>query len=155
MIETTVYSESTTTLRVEYRRRPDAVDGHAATLDDVLTQIDPITIYPEYSFREQARVIESTHRTLAGNQLTYIWGKYFAYTVPLRFLPTSHADLINWWWENRFNLAFTLDTSDSESTYILGITNDRQPIDRRIRPYNDLWEGVLQLESINEGFLVF
>jgi hypothetical protein len=33
--------------------------------------------------------------------------------------------------------------------------NDRQPIGRRIRPYDNLWEGVLQLESINDGAPVF
>ena len=73
----------------------------------------------------------------------------------MRFLPTSHADLINWWWENQFNLVFTLDTSDSESTRILRMVNERQPIGGRIRPYKDQWQGTLQLESIDEGGLVF
>jgi len=124
-------------------------------LDDVLTQVDPIALLPEYGFAEQARVIKTEHRTLGGDLHTYVWEKYFAWSVPLRFLPSSHADLLNWWWENQFNLLFTLDTSDAESLYVCRIVNERQPIGRRIRPYNDLWEGVLELESVNNGGLAF
>ena len=124
-------------------------------LDDVLVQLDYFTLNPDYSFQEQAQLIKRQHRTLAGDMHTYSWDKFFAYSVPLRFLSDSHAALINWWWENQFNLAFTLDTSDSESTYICRITNGQQPIGSRIRPYDDLWQGTLRLESINNGSLVF
>jgi len=157
------YQIKTTTFSGETTESPfldfDVVSGHTGSvafiIDDVLTQIDPIVLHPEYSFREQARVIQSQHRTSRGNLYTYRWGRHFSYTVPLRFLPDSHAALINWWWENQFNLAFTLDTSDAQSVSIVRITNDRQPIDGRIAPYKDLWQGTLQLESINDGALVF
>jgi hypothetical protein len=38
---------------------------------------------------------------------------------------------------------------------IVRIVNDRQPIGRRVRPYDDLWQGALELESINTGALAF
>ena len=124
-------------------------------LDDVLTQVDPVVLHPDFAMEEMARQIASEHRTLSGDMHTYVWARYCAYSVPLRYLPDSHADLLNWWWERRFNLALTLDTSDSESTYIVRIVNDRQPIGRRVRPYDNLWEGTLKLESINAGALAF
>ena len=124
-------------------------------LDDVLTRVDQITLYPEWSFQEQARLMQSRHRTLGGKAHVYTWGKYFAYEVPLRFLSTSHAALINWWWERQFQLLFTLDTSDSESSFIVRIANDRQPIGGRVKPYADLYQGVLQLESVHDGRLSF
>lgn len=129
--------------------------GYEFYIDDVVTQIDPIDIFPEYSFQDQQRIIKNQNRTIGGKLHTYTWGQYFQYTVPLQFLSDSHANLINWWWQNQFNLAFTLDTSDSESMFICRIINDRKPIGQRVRPYQDRWAGVLHLESIDEGSLVF
>lgn len=131
------------------------IDSFSLFIDDVLTQVDPIILHPEYSFQEEASFINIKHRTVGGEYRVSPWEKHFAYTIPLRFLSDSHAALINWWWENKFNLLFTLNTSDSESLYVCQITNQQQPIGRRIRPHNNLWEGVIQLESIDRGSLVF
>lgn len=128
---------------------------YALYLDSVLTQIDPIVLHPEYGLREQALVMQSRHRTRAGDAYAYRWGRYSAFQVPLRFLADSHADLINWWWEGGFYLAFTLDTSDSESIRVVRIANERQPIESRVAPYEDLWQGTLELESIHAGGLAF
>jgi hypothetical protein len=131
------------------------VDSVTIYIDDVLAQVDPITLYPEISFKEQAQIIKTDHVTRGGERHTHVWGKNFNYSVPLRYISDSHANLINWWWENKFALAFTLDTSESESTYIVRIANNSQPIGKRVKPYQDKWEGLLQLESIDDGSLVF
>ncbi|MDH5752263.1 MAG: hypothetical protein OEZ59_07575, partial [Deltaproteobacteria bacterium] len=55
-------------------------------IDDVLTQTDEIILHPEYTFREQARIVQASHRTQGGDLHTYTWGKYLAFNVPLRFL---------------------------------------------------------------------
>ena len=152
---THTYSDGANTPWLDFVR---SFPGDAATtvyIDDVLVQIDPITLNPEYGFVEQARLNESRHRTQGGKLYNYVWSKHFAYRVPLRYITDSHAATINWWWENRFNLAFTLNTSDSESIHVCRIVNDRQPIGKRIKPYKDLWEGTIELESIDQGSLVF
>ncbi|MCZ6749303.1 MAG: DUF935 family protein [SAR324 cluster bacterium] len=59
------------------------------------------------------------------------------------------------WWAKDNNLLFTLDTSDSESLYVVRIVNGSQPIDRRMRPYADRWRGTLRLESAGNGALDF
>ena len=124
-------------------------------LDDVLLRVDQIDLFPEWSFIEQHRSIESQHRSLGAVHRQHHWENFGAWQVPLRFLSDSHAALLNWWWENDFRLAFTLDTSDSESIRTVQITNQQQPIGRRIRPDQNLWEGTLMLESIDRGSLVF
>ena len=154
ILETNVFSEGNNRPYFE-ARISDNTSVTALYLDDVLTQVDWFTLHPEYSFQEQARTIRSQHRTLGGKLHTYTWDKYFAYQVPLRYLSDSYAALLNWWWENQFNLAFTLDTSDSESTLICRIVNETQPIGSRIRPYDNMWQGMVQLESIDRGSLVF
>lgn len=142
-------------INVAYRRTSLGINSFSLHIDDVLTQIDPITIHPTFDFREQQDLIKNNNITLGAIQHTYSWDKHFNYTVPLHLISDSHANLINWWWENQFNLTFTLDTSDSESVFICRITNDRQPINRRIRPDFNLWEGVIFLESLDKGSLVF
>lgn len=123
--------------------------------DDVLVTVDPITLHPTFETEHRQQLISEQQRTLGGRLYSTVWDKFFAYTLPLQFLPTSHADLINWWWENNFNLALTLDTSDSESIRICRIANTQQPIGRRMSPYFDQWQGALLLESIDRGSLVF
>jgi len=123
-------------------------------LDDVLVRVDELTLQPEWSFEEQARLIRQDLRTRMGNLHTFVSGKYFAYKVPLRYLSAADADVLNWWWQNQWPLAFTLDTSDAESTYIVRITNNTQPIGKRIAPYANQFEGSLELESVVSG-LVF
>ena len=136
--------------------------GGGATIqfvvEDMLTQVDPITLYPEYEFLEHSRLLAARHRTQGGVLHTYQWTRHFAWQVPLRFLSNSYADLINWWWVNGYPLVFTLDTSDQATNYTAKIVNETQPIGSKIKPYVyglDGWAGVLELESLTQGDLVF
>jgi hypothetical protein len=132
-----------------------ATDSAVVVTDDWIHQIDLVTVHPGYSMEDKARLRQSNHTTLAGNRHQYTWNKTFEWSVPLSFLSDSHADLINWWWQNQFILAWTLDTSDSESTFLARIGNARQPIGARRRSDNKLFEGMLQLEAVTDGRLVF
>jgi len=131
---------------------------HDYVLDDVLTQADPITLHPEYSLSLGAQLEQSSLRTRNGNLHTTVWHRHFAATLPLRWLSNSHANLINWWWQHQHNLLLRLDEDDPEQVVICRIVNNRQPIGAKRAPYalNDGgWEGVLELESIHQGGLVF
>ena len=126
--------------------------------DTMLPQVDWITLTPEFDFIEESRLPAARHRTQGGVLHTYQWTRHWAWRVPLRFLSNSHADLINWWWVNGFALAFTLDTSDQNTVYTAKIVNETQPIGSKIKPYAlnaGGWAGVLELESLDQGSLVF
>lgn len=122
-------------------------------VDDLLATVDPLVLHPDWSFEERGALIRSQHRTRSGELHTFVWDRYFAYTVPLAYLSGSEAALLNWWWESQWTLLVTLDTSDSESLRLVRIVNDTQPIGRRVRPHADLWQGSLRLESVNNGGL--
>lgn len=124
-------------------------------LDDFIFQLDNIVVHPGYGMADRAKLRASNHTTLGGNRQQYTWNKTYEWSIPLSFLSNSHADQINWWWENQFILAWTLDTSDSESLYLGRIGNARQPIGARRRSDNQLFEGMLQFEAITGGRLVF
>ena len=128
------------------------------TMDDALTRVDEITLTPEFDFIEESRLPAARHRTQGGVLHTYQWTRHWAWRVPLRFLSNSHADLINWWWVNGFALAFMLDTSDQNTVYTAKIVNETQPIGSKIKPYAlnaGGWAGVLELESLDQGSLVY
>jgi hypothetical protein len=132
------------------------VNSNASLLaEDVLTSVDVIPLYPEWSFEDRGELIRSQHRTRAGVLHNLVWEKFLSYSMPLRYLPGSHAALLNWWWEQDLALLLTLDSSDSESLHAVRIVNDTQPFGKRIRPYADLWEGTLRLESLDPGGLAF
>ena len=110
---------------------------------------NPIPIYPEWGFKGGREQIQSSHRTQAGRLFTYQWGSYFKYSVPLRFVSSSDQSRIGAWWQNQHQIAFTLDSSLTESTFLCRITNDDEPFPTLMAPYRDLVQGELQLESLN------
>jgi hypothetical protein len=131
------------------------VGSFAVWLDDVLTEVDPIVVHAEWPMESGLQVMRQSHRGASGRVFTVDWGSFFRYRVPLRYVPAAHAEVINWWWMNGFHVLATLDTSDSEAVRVVKIRNSSQPFIKRERPYEDLWAGVLELESIDQGSLVF
>ena len=73
------------------------------------------------------------------------------YQVPLRFVNSAGQSLINAWWERQDDVAFTLNSSETESTVLCRIVNTSLPINRFVRPYNDQFEGALLLEAVEDS----
>ena len=124
-------------------------------MDDVLTQVDLLTVYPDWSLLTRERATALQHRTREGLLQRFRWSSAFEFQLPLRWLSSSEAGMLNWWWEGQMNLAFTLDTSDTESVFICRIVKPSQPVGKRMRPYPDRWAGRLELAGINPGGLKF
>ena len=129
--------------------------SYALYADDVITRVDPITLFPDWTLEQSRALIRAGHDATGGYNRETIWSSFGTWKLPLRFLSDSHAALINWWWKNSFTLALTLDTSDADTTAIVRIVNDQQPIGARSRPYDNLWNGTLMLEAIDKGSLVY
>jgi hypothetical protein len=124
-------------------------------LDDAVTQVDPQILRPEWTLGEMEKLTEIVHRTRNGDLKSYRWNSYFDIAVPLRWISTEQADLINWWWENQLDLVLILDSSDPAAMILCRIGNESQPIGQREPPYTDHWKGRLHLEGINQGGLIY
>lgn len=111
----------------------------------------PLAIHPEWSFQDQETQIQSRHRTQGGKLFSYLWANFFKYQVPLRFVNSAAQSLINAWWERQDDVAFTLNSSETESTVLCRIVNTSLPINRFVRPYNDQFEGALLLEAVADS----
>ena len=108
---------------------------------------NPITLHPEWDFREQERAIRSRHRTKGGLERVYDWGTFFSYSVPLQIVNSADANRINRWWEDGTTLLFTLDSSVEINTAKVEFVNETVPMNVFNRPYQDLYAGVLMLEA--------
>jgi hypothetical protein len=111
----------------------------------------PYAIYPGWSFRDRETQILSSHRTQGGRLFSYLWGRYFKYQIPLRFVDSAGQNFLNSWWRNQETVALTLDSSETEATVLCNIVNRTTPIDKFVQPYSDLFEGVLRLEAVDDA----
>ena len=108
---------------------------------------NPITPTPEYDYLEREVAIRAAHRTVGGVQRIYDWARYKAFTVPLKFVNSADAFRINQWWRDQDVLGFTLDTSEDLRTVDCRLVNETVPLGSFIKPYRDLYGGVLMLEA--------
>ncbi len=138
-----------------YFTKLDATTISGATselyMDDVLTAVDIINMLPsrDQENQESQGRIDST--TLGGRYVDYKWSDQTRFSVPVRYMPSSEAEMINRWWKNGYNLMFTDNSSDENRTYIVRIANTSQPFARVMRPYNDLFESTLIFDVIDYG----
>ena len=107
----------------------------------------PIPIFPDWTFHGGKISIDSSHRTQDGTSFLYRWGFFRRYSMRLSFVNSSERNRMAEWWENQEELAFTFDSSLTESTIICRIVNDAQPMTEYIEPYDDLFQGEVRLES--------
>lgn len=128
--------------------------GHIQ-IDNILPQMDRLILHPEWDVSVQEQLVRQEHRTMSGQYRSYKWSSFESVKIPLQYLITSEADLLNWWWQKQVNVALTFDSSDYTSTMLYRIVNDQQPIGSRIGPYPDMWKGTLDLAGINNRGLVF
>ncbi len=132
-------------------QRSAAADSFSLHVDDVLTAADVIDLHPDWD-AEQRRVLEAGRHFTAGQQMRgYTWHHRMAFELPLRTVTGSEAELMNRWWRNGWNLAFTLDSSDAAATWVVRIANAGPPFSGFAAPYQDAQDGVLQLAGLSNG----
>lgn len=104
-----------------------------------------VELVPEFSYQEDDEVIASRHRSQSGKQYVYKWGDVRGWKLPVTFLTTSEAGLLNQWWKNNTSLTLINETTSDE--YSVRIMNGKKPIAQFIKPYTDLLKGTVELET--------
>lgn len=110
---------------------------------------DPITLFPEWEYRETEVALRAQNRSINGVLRTYDWENYFSFNIPLRFVDSADTNRIKDWWRNSAELFFTIDNSLDATTIKGKLMNPSVPLGNRIRPYNDLFQGTLIIEATN------
>ena len=104
---------------------------------------DGMALEPDYSFAQKGKLITSQLRTQDGGLKIYKYGEFAAFEVPVTYITTSDQLQINKWWSAVTDLKFVWQGSE----YNVRVMNKNQPIDKVIVPYNNLYQGTIELEG--------
>lgn len=118
-------------------------------IDDILPEIDRQILHPNWDYTENEEIIKHLHTTIGGQTSQFKYANLFKFEIGLFAIPTSQANLINYWWNDKLNLVYRPDTSDSNLVYIVRLVNQSKPLDTFVEVNQDLLLGTLQLESIS------
>ena len=102
-----------------------------------------ISLDPEYDFKNSGEKFESRHRARSGKEYVYKWGEYTKISFSLMYLSSSDMSTLNDWWSNNTPLLFMKEGASSVTS--VHIINKKKPIDSFIKPYDDLYQGKIEL----------
>lgn len=104
-----------------------------------------IDVDPEWSYEDMGKKIEDRHRARDGSEYVYKWGEFDRFKVPVSYVNSEFKSVVNSWWSSNVDLKWMEE--GGSVVYDVRITNSEKPINSVIRPYNDLFSGVIELES--------
>ncbi len=104
-----------------------------------------VSFEPEWDFLQENVKVEDAHRVRSGAMFRYRWGGYERWKFTARFIDSADAWAVNSWWDSNTKLLF-MNTSDATVNSVQ-IVNSRLPFGRFIKPHDDLYEGVIELET--------
>lgn len=104
-----------------------------------------ITLNPEYDYEKNRTKIENDHRTRDGSMFRYKWSAFDKFGFGVRYLNSSNMAIVNSWWESNTDLLFK--DENSTEVFSLRLVNDSLPISKFIKPYDNLFSGVIELEG--------
>lgn len=98
---------------------------------------------PEYDYRDDAQKEETRHRTPTGREYVYKWGDYLTWKMTVSYVDSAFKCTVNSWWAGNERLLFQpMSSTEVYSVYLNGRTT---PVTKRIKPYDDQFEGVIEL----------
>lgn len=106
-----------------------------------------IQIYPTFDLEIMKKQIRSERRAPTGKMRRYIWGDYWTTKVPVQFMPGSEATVINSWFDVGANLLFFITSDTATEIHSVFITNDSSPLFKHTMPYDEYYEGEIELET--------
>lgn len=104
-----------------------------------------VDLYPEWDIKDESQKIEDVHRPRSGSQYRYKWGEFFRKKFSLTDVSSSDASLVNSWWGSNTDLLFTQDSGTTVNS--VHIVNGKTPLGGQMEPYDDLYEGSIELEG--------
>lgn len=99
---------------------------------------------PEYSYESPAEKNQNRIRTTTGAEYVYTFAVYQTYDVPVMFVNCADMVQIYSWWAADTELYWLEPGGVAQS---VRITNKSFPLSKRIKPYNNLFQGTIKLSS--------
>jgi len=102
-----------------------------------------VTLTPEFTFKDEAKKLQSTMRTQAGTLIQYKFATFPSFKIPVKYINDTDKDQLHEWWRDNDDLTFAYGGSE----YTVRIVNKTNPVSKTIKPYDNLWQGELKLEG--------
>lgn len=113
-------------------------------MSDFLTDgVTSLSLEFDWESSRNAENVLNASRALGGRESKHLWANVKAFNLPLSAVPSSDAALINEWWRATTAVTLYFDAT-SYSCYITG----GQPFTKMMKPYQDRWDGTIQIERI-------
>lgn len=106
-----------------------------------------ITLDVNYDYNNQEVPIRNSHRTKSGRGYFYHWGEFDRVTFGVDLIPVESASIINSWWHSQTELLFFVESGDACEVSSVMITNGSQPFSQYAKPYDNLMNGSIVLET--------
>ena len=104
-----------------------------------------VTIESDWDYEERDKKLEDKHRTRGGGRYVYKWGSYRSWKIPVSYVNSSFAAIVNSWWVSNTQLLFKSESA--AAVYSVQLTNDAKPLGKFVRPYDTLFAGTIELET--------
>ncbi|OGC95831.1 MAG: hypothetical protein A2W25_15255 [candidate division Zixibacteria bacterium RBG_16_53_22] len=107
--------------------------------------VNVVNMEPDYDLVTSARKVQTMHRTRSGAAYLYKWGRFDHVAFGVTYLSSADMCRVNsWWGANTPVVLYDLNSVAVVSGYLI---NASTPVDRMIKPYTDLFMGLIELES--------
>lgn len=104
-----------------------------------------VSIEPDWEYAEPDKKLEDEHRMRSGGRYVYKWGSFRRWALPVSYVNSSFAAVVNSWWLSNTQLLFKSESSTA--VYSVQITNDDKPLGKYVQPYDTLFAGSIELET--------
>lgn len=104
-----------------------------------------LDVLPTYDFDQLDKKTENRFRSRNSNLYIYKWSSYKKFKVPVSFVNSSYAAIVNSWWLSNTRLLFAVSGNAAVNSVV--ISNSDLPIGQYIKPYITLLKGVIELET--------
>lgn len=112
-----------------------------ATLDNGSVTVE---FFPEWDYQQPRQKVQASSRATSGALYQYKFSDYRTFKMNITHLADADRITINQWWRENIELNFVDPNGTSHDVVIV---NKKEPFAKNIAPYDDLWEGILELSE--------
>lgn len=105
-----------------------------------------LDVEPGYDFLEHKTKIENSYRARSGDRYVYKWSEVSRYKFSVSYVDSTFKTVVNnSYWNDNANLIFANTPGGIFDE--VQLTNKQLPIGQPVKPYDDLFKGIINLET--------
>ena len=111
------------------------------------TSATSIVLYPDEGMELGKHLMHNTQRAADGHLYGYEFGTYHKSSIPVQFMPSSDAAIVNSWWESQAKLLLFVTSGPVTAVHSCMIMGETCPMNQLNKPYDDRFKGTIPLEG--------